>query len=59
MCTTNKKGMMTNPRCGGHLRVIASVHDVPAVQAILAHRAARPRGRPGPPLSETEDAQYD
>jgi len=27
------------PRCGGRLRVIATVHDPLAVQAILAHLA--------------------
>ncbi len=39
------------PRCGGRLRVIATVQDSLAVQAILAHRArspAPPRARPRP-----------
>jgi hypothetical protein len=35
------------PPCGGHLRVIATVQDPLAVQAILAHRARS--GAPAPP----------
>jgi hypothetical protein len=37
----------TNPRCGGRLRVIATVLDSPAVQVILAHLARS--GVPAPP----------
>jgi hypothetical protein len=41
------------PRCGARLRVIATVHDPAAVQAILAHRGPSlgpdPPG-PAPPL---------
>jgi len=41
------------PRCGGRLRVIATVQDPLAVQAILAHRgrsdAAEPPPGPAPP----------
>jgi uncharacterized protein YbaR (Trm112 family) len=37
------------PRCGGQLRVIATVQDPLAVQAILAHRArSGNRAPPGP-----------
>jgi len=37
------------PRCGGRLRVIATVQDPLAVQAILAHRArAGAPAAPGP-----------
>ncbi len=40
------------PRCGGRLRVIATVHDPLAVQAVLAHPAARPAApRPRPSRS--------
>ena len=35
------------PRCGGRLRVVATVPDPLAVQAILAHLA--PSGAPAPP----------
>ncbi|MBF8287227.1 MAG: insE, partial [Candidatus Rokubacteria bacterium] len=35
------------PRCGGRLRVLATVQDPRAVQAILAHRARS--GAPAPP----------
>jgi uncharacterized protein YbaR (Trm112 family) len=35
------------PRCGGRLRVVATVRDPRAVRAILAHRA-RAAERPGP-----------
>jgi hypothetical protein len=35
------------PRCGGRLRVLATVQDPPAVQAILAH--LRRSGAPEPP----------
>jgi uncharacterized protein YbaR (Trm112 family) len=37
------------PRCGGRLRVIATIQDPLAVQAILAHLArARVADPPGP-----------
>jgi len=40
-------GVLACPRCGGRLRVIATVQDPLAVQAILAHLARA--GAPAPP----------
>jgi hypothetical protein len=39
--------VLTCPRCGGRLRVIATVQDPRAVQAILAYLARS--GAPAPP----------
>jgi hypothetical protein len=39
--------VLTCPRCGGRLRVIATVQDPLAVQAILAYLARS--GAPAPP----------
>jgi uncharacterized protein YbaR (Trm112 family) len=36
------------PRCGGRLRVIATVHDPLAVRTILGHLARSAADRPGP-----------
>jgi len=40
-------GVLACPRCGGRLRVIATVQDPLVVQAILAHLASA--GAPAPP----------
>jgi hypothetical protein len=53
MCRVFALDVLACPRCGGPLRVIATIQDPLAVQAILAHLARTPAPEPPGPAPPT------